>query len=89
LGRTKDAAELVRPALSSYGALRRVCFDPLLAQVPSELLPPLPMMVRSKHVVQIWATEDPDEAMRWIEKQPPGDTRTAQLRARIEQTLAR
>lgn len=42
LGRTKDTVELVRPALSSYGALRRVCFDPLLAQVPSELLSPLP-----------------------------------------------
>ena len=37
-----------------------------------------------EHMVQIWATERPDEAMRWIEGQPPGDPRTAQLRARIE-----
>jgi len=38
-----------------------------------------------EHMVQIWATEKPDEAMRWIEEQPPGEPRTAQLRARIEQ----
>lgn len=38
-----------------------------------------------EHLVQIWATEKPDEAMRWIDSQSPGDPRTAQLRARIEQ----
>jgi len=37
-----------------------------------------------EHMVQIWATEKPDEAMRWIDSQPPMDPRTAQLRARIE-----
>lgn len=37
-----------------------------------------------EHMVQIWATEKPDEALRWIEGQPPGEPRTAQLRARIE-----
>ena len=37
-----------------------------------------------EHMVQIWATEKPDEALRWIERQPPGEPRTAQLRARIE-----
>jgi hypothetical protein len=37
-----------------------------------------------EHMVQIWATEKPEEAMRWIEGQPPADPRTAQLRARIE-----
>jgi hypothetical protein len=37
-----------------------------------------------EHMVQIWATEDLDEATRWIETQPD-DARTAQLRARIEQ----
>jgi hypothetical protein len=36
-----------------------------------------------EHIVQIWAVERPDEAMRWIEAQPPGE-RTAQLRARIK-----
>jgi len=41
-----------------------------------------------EHMVQIWATEKPDEAMRWIEAQPPGE-RTAQLRARIEQVISR
>lgn len=35
-----------------------------------------------EHMVQIWATDKPDEAMRWIEAQPPGP-RTEQLRARI------
>ena len=37
-----------------------------------------------EHIVQIWATEKPDEAMRWIDSQPPADPRTAQLRARID-----
>lgn len=37
-----------------------------------------------EHMVQIWAAEKPDEAMRWIEGQPPGEPRTAQLWARIE-----
>lgn len=41
-----------------------------------------------EHLVQIWATEKPDEAMRWIEGQPADDPRTAQLRARIEQVRA-
>lgn len=36
------------------------------------------------HIVQIWATENPAEAARWLESQPPNDPRTAQLRARIE-----
>jgi hypothetical protein len=40
-----------------------------------------------EHMVQIWATEQPDEAMRWIEGQPPDDPRTAQLRARIRASL--
>jgi hypothetical protein len=42
-----------------------------------------------EHMVQIWATEKPDEAMRWIEGQPPGEPRTAQLRARIEHVRSR
>jgi len=42
-----------------------------------------------EHMVQIWATEKPDEAMRWIERQPPGELRTAQLRARIEHVRSR
>jgi hypothetical protein len=41
-----------------------------------------------EHIVQIWATEKPDEARRWIERQPPGEPRTAQLRARIEHVLS-
>ena len=40
-----------------------------------------------EHMVQIWATEKPEEAMRWIERQPPGEPRTAQLRARIEHVM--
>jgi hypothetical protein len=42
-----------------------------------------------EHMVQIWTTEKPDEAMRWIEGQPPGEPRTAQLRARIEHVRSR
>lgn len=42
-----------------------------------------------EHMVQIWATEQPDEAMRWIDQQPPGEARTEQLRARIEQVRSR
>ena len=38
-----------------------------------------------EHIVQIWATENPDAAMRWIDRQPPNDPRTVQLKARIEQ----
>jgi hypothetical protein len=41
-----------------------------------------------EHMVQIWATEDPEAATRWIESQPD-DARTATLRARIEQVRAR
>jgi hypothetical protein len=41
-----------------------------------------------EHMVQIWATEKPDEATRWLESQPANDPRTAQLRARIEQVRA-
>jgi hypothetical protein len=41
-----------------------------------------------EYIVQIWATERPDEAMLWIERQPPGE-RTAQLRARIERVRSR
>jgi hypothetical protein len=41
-----------------------------------------------EHIVQIWATENPDAAMRWIDSQPPDDPRTVQLRARIEQVRA-
>ena len=41
-----------------------------------------------EHIVQIWATENPDAAMRWIDRRPPGDARTAQLKARIEQVRA-
>jgi len=37
-----------------------------------------------EHMVQIWATEKPDEAMRWIDSQSPTDPRTVQLRARID-----
>ena len=37
-----------------------------------------------EHLVQIWATEKPEEAMRWIDSQSPTDPRTAQLRARID-----
>lgn len=36
-----------------------------------------------EHMVQIWATENPREATRWLESQPANDPRTAQLRARI------
>lgn len=36
-----------------------------------------------EHMVQIWAAEKPDEAMRWIEGQPTGEPHTEQLRARI------
>ncbi|WP_116812190.1 hypothetical protein [Steroidobacter cummioxidans] len=42
-----------------------------------------------EHMVQIWATEKPDEAMRWLEEQPPGEQRTGQLRARIEHARSR
>jgi hypothetical protein len=42
-----------------------------------------------EHMVQIWATEKPDEAMRWIEGQPPGEPRAARLRARIEHVRSR
>ena len=38
-----------------------------------------------EHIVQIWATENPEEAMRWLDRQPANDPRTEQLRARIEQ----
>jgi hypothetical protein len=38
-----------------------------------------------EYIVQIWATEDPDAAMRWVDRQPPGDPRTVQLKARIEE----
>jgi hypothetical protein len=41
-----------------------------------------------EHLVQIWATEKPHEAMRWLEAQPAGDPRTLQLRARIESVAA-
>jgi len=41
-----------------------------------------------EHIVQIWATEKPHEAMRWLEGQLPGEP-TAQLRARIEQVSSR
>jgi hypothetical protein len=41
-----------------------------------------------EHLVQIWATEKPHEAMRWIEAQPAADPRTLQLRARIESVAA-
>jgi hypothetical protein len=37
-----------------------------------------------EHIVQIWATENFDEAMRWLETQPD-NAQTAPLRARIEQ----
>lgn len=37
-----------------------------------------------EHLVQIWATEDFDEAAQWLETQPD-NANTAQLRARIEQ----
>ena len=36
-----------------------------------------------EHMVQIWATEDLDGAVKWLETQPD-NTNTAQLRARIE-----
>lgn len=42
-----------------------------------------------EHIVQIWATENPDAAMRWIDRQPPNDPRTAQLKSRIEQVRSR
>lgn len=41
-----------------------------------------------EHIVQIWATENPDAAMRWIDRQDPNDPRTVQLKARIEQVRA-
>ena len=37
-----------------------------------------------EHIVQIWATENLDEAVKWLETQPD-NANTAQLRARIEQ----
>src|SRR5204862_32146 len=37
-----------------------------------------------EHMVQIWATENMDEASRWIDAQPAGP-KTDQLRTRIEQ----
>jgi hypothetical protein len=40
-----------------------------------------------EHLVQIWATENPQEATRWIESQPVDDPRARQLRARIEQVI--
>ena len=42
-----------------------------------------------EHLVQIWSTERPEEAMRWIEAQPPDDPRTVQLRSRIDQVRSR
>jgi len=36
-----------------------------------------------EHLVQLWALEDPEAALRWIETQPEGQ-RTEQLRARIK-----
>lgn len=41
-----------------------------------------------EHLVQIWATEKPHEAIRWLEAQPAGDPGTVQLRARIESVAA-
>jgi len=41
-----------------------------------------------EYIVQIWATEDAGAAMRWIDRQPPNDPRTIQLKARIEQVRA-
>jgi hypothetical protein len=41
-----------------------------------------------EYIVQIWATENPDAAMRWIDRQPPDDPRTVQLKARIDQVRA-
>ena len=41
-----------------------------------------------EHIVQIWATADPEAATRWIDSQPPDDPRTKQLRARIDQVRA-
>jgi hypothetical protein len=40
-----------------------------------------------EHLVQIWATENPEEAMQWLATQPEGP-QTEQLRARIEQVRA-
>lgn len=40
-----------------------------------------------EHLVQIWATESPGEAMQWLATQPEGP-QTEQLRARIEQARA-
>ena len=37
-----------------------------------------------EHLVQIWATEKPEEALAWLAAQPEG-AQTEQLRARIEQ----
>jgi hypothetical protein len=37
-----------------------------------------------EHIVQMWAASDPTAAQRWLESQPAGDARHAQLRARIE-----
>ena len=37
-----------------------------------------------EHIAQIWATEDPEAATKWLETQPD-NARTAPLRARIEQ----
>jgi hypothetical protein len=36
-----------------------------------------------EHIVQIWAAENPDECLRWLETQPD-NALTAQLRARAE-----
>lgn len=41
-----------------------------------------------EHIVQIWATEKPEECLRWLESQPE-NPQTAQLRARVEPLLAR
>jgi hypothetical protein len=40
-----------------------------------------------EHLVQIWATENPDAASQWLASQPEGP-QTEQLRARIEQVRA-
>jgi hypothetical protein len=40
-----------------------------------------------EYLVQLWATEDPEAALRWIETQPEGQ-RTEQLRARIKRAIS-
>jgi hypothetical protein len=40
-----------------------------------------------EHIVQIWAAEDFDACMKWLQTQPD-DPRTAPLRARIERSRA-